>query len=1036
MFALLTQAALAANYDPALDWRTLDTEHFNITFHQGEEQLANEVGHIAEDIFDELTVDMAWEPVRDTEIVLVDHTDIANGYAMTVPYNTIVIFVTAPQEHSGLSLYEDWSTMILTHEYAHILHLDNVQGLPAMLRKVLGRVVSTNSLSPWWITEGSATYQETRHSTGGRGRSTHTDMVIRQSALEGTFPTLGQMDGFMTGPPGGNTRYLYGQSLLKYIADHTSDDAITRWNLTYGSWVPYLLPAKAVFGQSFPEWYSQWKAAIEAEAAETLAGVEQTGLMQGEFIELDLDGSCYGPAFSPQGDKLVFSCSDRRTGSSIYLADGDGLEPTVELDDRLAKNFTWRPDGEAFAYSASHVVNDFNLYEDIYFHELGTDTAPRLTSGKRARDPAFSPDGSDLLVVRNKTQQNSLARMRIDQTLETLNDWEDHTQLSTPSWSPDGRFIAMSVWQDGFRDIWLFTEDGQPYRRLTMDTHIDRDPSWSRDGKTLYFVSDRSGISNVYALDLADEHLYQVTNVVGGAFQPTARADGEVLAYQHYTSNGYRVALMPLDRSTWLDRGTVPLPLEHRGDLNARVDVETVAGTGSTGIGAPSGTGRTVPMAGIADQPSAGADVDDVTRVQDDLLEQEYAFDFPVVDYKPLPTLFPPRYVLPSVYSTTTGFMGVLSTNGIDVLRRHAWSGMLTYRTDAKAIGGGVSYTYNRWRPVMTWGLNSYVVPYGAIYYVPDGGPGGNIPVASSTGLTYWDQRSRAYTMVSYSPKQNQAVYARYTGVYRDSKEDLDAIEKDNGYEVYTPALPTRGLLSTVGVGWRYSRGKGYSYSISPEDSRYLALDGEWTIPYVGDRTYGGSFTLDEDGAPQPFNRVQVTGELREYIELSEKLEKLPLYNHVFAFRIAGGVSRGDQLRYGSFRLGGSYGESGYYRLPSEWKMLRGFPVATASGDNYYLGTFEYRFPLLRLDWGWNTLPFFMRSVHGAVFVDAGDAWDTDSAPGTPLAGVGAELRLGTIVGWGLGFNARVGYAVGIVGEDGISPTSTDSLYFRIGNTF
>ena len=31
---LLISAALAANYDPALDWRTLDTEHFNITFHR------------------------------------------------------------------------------------------------------------------------------------------------------------------------------------------------------------------------------------------------------------------------------------------------------------------------------------------------------------------------------------------------------------------------------------------------------------------------------------------------------------------------------------------------------------------------------------------------------------------------------------------------------------------------------------------------------------------------------------------------------------------------------------------------------------------------------------------------------------------------------------------------------------------------------------------------------------------------------------------------------------------------------------------
>ncbi len=1035
MPSLLFSVALAANYDPALEWRTLDTEHFNITFHQGEEKLANEVGHTAEAIFSELTVDMAWEPKRDTEIVLVDHTDVANGYAMTVPYNTIVIFVTAPQEHSGLSLYEDWSEMILTHEYAHILHLDNVQGLPAMLRMVMGRVISTNQLSPWWIVEGSATYQETRHSTGGRGRSTHTDMVIRQSALEQTFPTLGQMDGFMSGPPGGNTRYLFGASLLQYIADNTSDDAITRWNLTYGSWVPYLLPARQVFGQSFPEWYAQWKASVLAEAQATQAAVDAQGRMEGQFVDMDLDGSCYGPRFSPQGDKLVFSCADRRIGSNVYLADGEGEAIEIELEERLAKNFSWRPDGEAFAFSATHVVNDYNLYEDVYFHEIGAEATPRLTSGKRARDPAFSPDGADLLVVRNKAQSNSLARMRIDQTLETLVEFDDHTQLSTPVWSPDGRFIALSVWQDGLRDIWLFTPDGEPWRRVTMDVHIDRDPTWSQDGSTLFFVSDRTGISNIYAVDVDQERLYQVTNVLGGAFQPSIRADGQKMAYQHYTSNGYRVALMDLDRELWWDLGLLPRSLEHRGELNAPVEVEVAAGTGSTGLGAPSHPGRTTTLTGVADQPVAGADVDDVTRVDEDLVEQEYAFDFPVQEYDPLRTLFPPRYVLPTIYSTTTGFMGVLSTSGVDTLRRHGWSGMLTYRTDAKFVGGGLSYTWNRWRPVMTWGLNSYVVPYGAIYYLPEGGPGGNIPVASSSGETYWDHRTRLSTAASYSPRQNQAVYARFSSTYRRSQTDLKELAKDKGIDIYEPALPARGLLSTVAVGWRYARGQGFSYSISPEDSRYIGVDAEWTVPEVG-AGLAGSYTLNDEGAPEPFNRVQLTVELREYVKLSELIDPLPLYNHVFAFRIAGGLSRGDQLRYGSFRLGGNYGESGYYRLPDEWKMLRGFPVATANGDNYYLGTFEYRFPIWRLDYGWNATPFFLRTLHGAVFADVGDAWDTGAGGGVPLVGVGAELRLGTILGWGLGFNARVGYAVGVVGAEGISPTSTDSVYFRIGNTF
>ncbi|MCA9573719.1 MAG: hypothetical protein KC656_38065, partial [Myxococcales bacterium] len=173
----------------------------------------------------------------------------------TLPVNTIVIFVTAPTDGSTLSMYEDWNTTILTHEYTHILHLDSVEGLPKALRAVLGRIISVHRASPRWIVEGLATFQETRHTSAGRGRSTVADMIKRMTALEGDFPPLGNMDGWQSDPPGGNLRYIYGQDFMQYVADRTGRDVWTDWVHTYGGWVPYLLPAKRVFGESFLHLY-------------------------------------------------------------------------------------------------------------------------------------------------------------------------------------------------------------------------------------------------------------------------------------------------------------------------------------------------------------------------------------------------------------------------------------------------------------------------------------------------------------------------------------------------------------------------------------------------------------------------------------------------------------------------------------------------------------------------------------------------------------------------------------------------------------
>lgn len=1027
--SLLCGGAQAASYDPDLRWRTLETEHFHITFHQGEEQLANELGGTAEQIYDDLTEDMGWTPKQRTEIVLVDHTDVANGYATTVPVNTIVIFVTAPQEGSGLALYEDWSQTILTHEFAHILHLDNVQGAPALLRYAFGRIISVNQLSPWWIVEGSATYWETEHTVGGRGheRNPHSDMVIRMSLLEGTFPRIDQMDGLMSGPPGGNTRYLFGQSFLAYVADTTSDDAIERWNATYGGWwLPYVLPAKQVFGETWVDLYDDWRAHLEVRYQDQQQDITARGAMTWPTLVTDADGSCTGPTFAPQGDQLVYACNDRRDGAHIFLADEQGRNPTVEVDLAYAKTFTWRPDGEAFAYSATHVVNDFNTYEDVYFHIVGQEGAIRLTNGQRAKDPAFSPDGSDLMVVKNAAQNNNLARMRIDQTVEPLTDYTDHTQLSTPRWSPDGRSIALSSWRDGTRDLWIFTAEGEPYRRLTMDTHTDRDPAWSADGEWLFFSSDRTGIANIYAVHLETERLYQVTNVLSGAFQPSVRADFELLAWQHYTARGYQIATMPIDPDTWIDQGQLPLPLEHRGSLAALLEdgpiPESVAGTGFSGAtGARVAPGlSSVGAAGVMDRPTGGPGLDDVVEIDTDRGEhdREYPFDYPVYDYRPLPTLLPPRYAVPSItWAPGVRLIANVSTGGSDVLRRHMYAVNANYRTDANFFGGGAAYTYNRWRPIMSAGVSRYVVPYGSIHVLGETAPGANVPVVEDTGRTYWDRRHSAWTSVSYSRRQRRYWTVRWNGVLREPKDKLPDT-------VYEPMLPTRGFLSTVSGSWRFVRARGFAYSISPEDTRYLALTGSVTSSLFG------SYVLDDAGERQAFNRAQMVVDYREFVTAPWSA------NHVWAFNVTAGVSVGDQLQYGSFILGGNYGETPWLNVPTEWKSLRGFPVAADRGDGFYKGSVEYRFPIARLDRGWRTAPVFFKTLHGAAFVDMGDAFFTVDQVAIPRVGAGAELRMTVIAGWGVSFNARVGYAVAVVGGGGYGPLDQGSLYVQLGNSF
>ena len=52
-----------------------------------------------------------------------------------------------------------------------------------------------------------------------------------------------------------------------------------------------------------------------------------------------------------------------------------------------------------------------------------------------------------------EVQNNQLERLRIDQRLNALTENTDHTQYSTPKYSPDGQWFAVSMWTQGQRDL-------------------------------------------------------------------------------------------------------------------------------------------------------------------------------------------------------------------------------------------------------------------------------------------------------------------------------------------------------------------------------------------------------------------------------------------------------------------------------------------------------------------------------------------------------------------------------------------------------
>jgi hypothetical protein len=601
LFALFVLAVLGAppsaqaRNDPRLLWKTVETRHFRINYYSTEDDVATHIATLAESIFDRLVPVLGWPPGTDakTEIVLFDQTDSANGSATALPFDAITLYVTAPDDMSPLGDNDDWYLELVTHEYTHILHTDHIEGIPKLINRIIGKTLAPNQLQPHWILEGLAVLEESRETSGGRLRSSMWNMWMRADVLEDNVATLDVFSNIPRRWPQGNIWYVYGSYFMQWIVETYGEQAIRAMIDDYGRQIiPYAInrSIRRATGRTYEELFRSWTDSMSREYAAQADAIRARGLRQG--VRVTHTGNTYehprwipGSAWPDHAGQLLFYADDGHTAPGLWalplVKDGNGRvtgsqESKRELMIRMngIGGASFMPDGTA-VFSSGAILNNLFLFDDL-FELPAHDKSPtgldgrrvRWSDGWRALDPSVSPDGKRVVFTTNHrgTQYLMMADIvsRPDggpghalANVRPLVPSARFDQAYTPRWAPDGRHVAYSSWsRGGYRDVRVVDANDGSYIEVTHDRAIDGDPSFSPDGRWLYFHSDRSGVTNVYAYEVATGRLKQVTNVVNGAYQPEASADGKSLAYVGYTHEGYDVFVMPLDESQWLD----PLP--------------------------------------------------------------------------------------------------------------------------------------------------------------------------------------------------------------------------------------------------------------------------------------------------------------------------------------------------------------------------------------------------------------------------------------------------------------------------------------------
>jgi Tol biopolymer transport system component len=578
-------------------FQVLKTDHFDIYYYPEEEQASRMSARMAERWYVRLSSILDHQLRGRQAVVLYGsgsqfrQTNVVEGElgegtgGVTEAYKRrIVLPFAGPIEATD---------HVLGHELVHAFQYDITNTSAA--NAAAGNAGALNL--PLWFIEGMAEYL----SIGPD--DPHTAMWMREAIRREKFPEIDDLDNPKYFP------YRYGQALWAFIGGEYGDRTVGQLLKSGAGRDGYKGAFARVLGLSSKDLSQQWHQATMAAYRPVAESTKMPSSFARALIrdEQGRGGLNVSPELSPDGSKIVFFSSRDLFSIDLYVADATtgkvirkitdtATNPHLDSIEFIESAGAWSHDGRRFAFPGLSGGNPIITIVDV--DNGRKEREIELKTLDEVLNPTWSPDGNriafsalvgglnDLFVY--DLQANALKRITNDAFAEIH-----------PSWSPDGKTIAFST--DRFSSNLANLQAGQTRLALLdvasgdvralggFDDGKNINPQWSADGKSLFFVSDRKGISNVYRIDAAGGEPTQVTNLLTGvsgitAMSPALSVASSRVAFSVYEEDGYNI--YTLDEGTQLagqaptrfprDAGVLPPRTTPEGIVSAYLRNDTV----------------------------------------------------------------------------------------------------------------------------------------------------------------------------------------------------------------------------------------------------------------------------------------------------------------------------------------------------------------------------------------------------------------------------------------------------------------------------
>lgn len=556
--------AASAERPWAAPWYESESPHFRIVYKPGHAHLVHHILLCAERALGRLSELFRYTPTEKIVINTYDVNDYGAGTATTVPRNFIWLDL-APLEPGYENIpYNERIQWLINHELVHVVVNDLATDVEAFSRSIFAKVapeqeqplsilysVLTNysRYTPRWHQEGIAVFLETWLSGGfGRALGSFNEMYFRSLVVEGRpFPSIIRLEtqvahnSFLVE----TVYYLFGERFITHLALRYGPEKILRWYTASATdlYKTFKQKFEDVFGSDFD---SAWSGFVESEKRSqelNLARLRSAPLTSVVRLADDPIGAVSQPHATVQGDTIYWGehrphhlAAIGRLVRASAKCDEIATLPTPSMHQVASSAFD--PITNKFFYT----TKNNQLYRDLWVLDVQSHERRLLFENARVGHLTVASSTHELWGIRHSggaawlvyspSPYDSLFQLLYFDIGDEIHGLAAHpsgTTLAVVMHKANGDQMIVAVATDAIK------KGGPAAYTVITDKGSPENPSWSRDGKTLYWNAYTNGVSNIYKTQLDSIKIIPVSHTLVGLFKPIEINRDTLFAFEFST---------------------------------------------------------------------------------------------------------------------------------------------------------------------------------------------------------------------------------------------------------------------------------------------------------------------------------------------------------------------------------------------------------------------------------------------------------------------------------------------------------------------